>query len=214
MISAKANFLITLLHRKPRSKGEREGGRGRGTRLISGLRFFYRGRVRLKQAGPFCHLLRSITTVLLSTAATIRIVCQRPINVASKISGRKKSWLEERGDGGPPFFFQLAKRKQITPPPPFTLRPRLFVPSRITPLDESSRLSFVFANQRSSLSADLSDRSLRSFESTRYLGLLRVRSGKIKLVCSFVFFFLLFFPRLLLLRSIFFGRLNNIGVNF
>lgn len=117
VISAKANFLITLLHRKPRSKGEREGGRGRGTRLISGLRFFYRGRVRLKQAGPFCHLLRSITTVLLSTAATIRIVCQRPINVASKISGRKKSWLEERGDGGPPFFFQLAKRKQITPPP-------------------------------------------------------------------------------------------------
>lgn len=79
--------------------------------MISGLRFFYGRRVRLKQAGPFCHLLRSITTVLLSTAATIKIVCQRPINVASKISGRKKSWLEERGDGGPPFFFNSPASK-------------------------------------------------------------------------------------------------------
>lgn len=152
--------------------------------MISGLRFFYGRRVRLKQAGPFCHLLRSITTVLLSTAATIRIVCQRPINVASKISGRKKSWLEERGDGGPPFFFQLAcfKRKQITPPP--LLIPVCSFPvglPRSTNLRTRRAFLSFSPTKRSSLSADLSDR-LRSFDSTRYLGLF---GEEIKLVCLF-----------------------------
>lgn len=91
-----------------------------------------------------------------------------------------------------PFFSTRLLQKEADHSPS-TPRPRLFVPSRITPLDESSneaRLSFVFANQ----TFFFIGRSFWPASIVRLDSIPRLVRGRDK-AGLFVFFFLLFFPR-------------------
>lgn len=150
MISAKANFLITLLHRKPRSKGERGEGRGRGNEVDIGPSIFLWKKGSVETSGSFlpppsidndCFIIYcGDHQDRLSTSNQRRVEDKR---AKKKLVGRTWRWWST-------LFFSTRLLQKEADHSPSTPRPRLFVPSRITPLDESSneaRLSFVFANQ-------------------------------------------------------------------
>lgn len=184
-------------------KGSKEEGRS-GTRLSKPISasigpWIFPSKDSVETSGSFLPppvSRRSITTVLYLSGGGHRDRLSTSNQRRVEDKRAKKSWSKNRGGDAGLLLFSIRyfKRKQIV----LLLLLRSSSPSQINP--------------RSSQYAVFPTFGLLSRRSTRQLGLLRVRSMKIKLGLFF-FFFLSFFLREVV-RSIFFGRLNNIGVNF
>lgn len=166
-------------------KGSKEEGRS-GTRLSKPISasigpWIFPSKDSVETSGSFLPppvSRRSITTVLYLSGGGHRDRLSTSNQRRVEDKRAKKSWSKNRGDAGLLLFsIRYFKRKQIV----LLLLLRSSPPSQINP--------------RSSQYAVFPTFGLLSRRSTRQLGLLRVRSMKIKLGLVFFYFFRFFFAR-------------------